>query len=103
MRNTRGSSDARSRLNKFLGSGALTLGALPVILQFVEVFTHSATAPALPEGPLSRVAQLVQPQLDQVETRIAQQAAAFDPAIEGYVAYAIGSRGKRLASAACAC
>ena len=28
--------------------------------------------------------------------RIAQQAAAFDPAIEGYVAYAIGSRGKRL-------
>ena len=28
--------------------------------------------------------------------RIAQQAAAFDPAIEGYVVYAVGSRGKRL-------
>jgi len=28
--------------------------------------------------------------------RIAQQAAAFDPALEGYVVYAIGSRGKRL-------
>ena len=32
----------------------------------------------------------------RVETRIAQQAAAFDPALEGYVVYAIGSRGKRL-------
>jgi len=31
-----------------------------------------------------------------VETRIAQQAAAFDPALEGYVVYAVGSRGKRL-------
>ena len=28
--------------------------------------------------------------------RIAQQAAAFDPALEGYVVYAVGSRGKRL-------
>src|SRR5207253_8944605 len=26
----------------------------------------------------------------------AQQAAAFDPALEGYVVYALGSRGKRL-------
>ena len=47
-------------------------------------------------GPLARVAQLVQPQLDEVETRIVQQAAAFDPDIEGYVTYAIGGRGKRL-------
>jgi octaprenyl-diphosphate synthase len=42
------------------------------------------------------VAHLVQPQLDEVEARISQQAAAFDPAIEGYVSYAVGSRGKRL-------
>jgi octaprenyl-diphosphate synthase len=62
----------------------------------VEVFTHSAAAPAVPDGPLARVARLVQPQLDEVEARIAQQAAAFDPAIEGYVSYAVGSRGKRL-------
>ena len=47
-------------------------------------------------GPLARVAQLVQPQLDEVETRIVQQAAAFDPDIEGYVTYAVGGRGKRL-------
>ena len=47
-------------------------------------------------APLARVAQLVQPQLDEVETRISQQAAAFDPDIEGYVTYAIGGRGKRL-------
>jgi octaprenyl-diphosphate synthase len=45
---------------------------------------------------LAEVASLVQPHLEQVETRIAQQAAAFDPAIEGYVVYAVGSRGKRL-------
>jgi len=38
----------------------------------------------------------VQTQLDEVETRIARQAAEFDPAIEGYVTYAIGGRGKRL-------
>ena len=34
--------------------------------------------------------------MEEVETRIAQQAAAFDPAIEGYVSYAIGGQGKRL-------
>ncbi|PYJ15777.1 MAG: polyprenyl synthetase family protein [Verrucomicrobia bacterium] len=39
---------------------------------------------------------MVQPHLEEVETRIAQQAAAFDPALEGYVVYAVGSRGKRL-------
>ena len=42
------------------------------------------------------MAQLVQPQLEEVEARIAQQTSAFDPAIEGYVAYAVGGRGKRL-------
>jgi octaprenyl-diphosphate synthase len=42
------------------------------------------------------VARLVQPHLDEVESRIAQQTAAFDPAIEGYVTYAVGGRGKRL-------
>ena len=34
--------------------------------------------------------------LDQVEAGISRQAAEFDPAIEGYVAYAIGGQGKRL-------
>jgi octaprenyl-diphosphate synthase len=45
---------------------------------------------------LAQIAQLVQPHLDEVEKRIARQAQAFDPAIEGYVVYAVGSRGKRL-------
>jgi octaprenyl-diphosphate synthase len=45
---------------------------------------------------LARVTLKVQPQLDEVEARIARQAAEFDPAIEGYVTYAIGGRGKRL-------
>ena len=55
-----------------------------------------AKARSSPALRLAEVAQLVQPHLQQVETRIAQQAAAFDPAIEGYVVYAVGSRGKRL-------
>ena len=54
------------------------------------------TAIASPGSSLAHVARLVQPHLDEVETRIAQQAAAFDPALEGYVVYAVGSRGKRL-------
>jgi len=68
----------------------------------VEVFARSgpsrtgiaAGAPAI--NLLARVTELVQTHLDQVETRIIQQVAAFDPAIEGYVTYAIGGRGKRL-------
>src|SRR3954451_25130391 len=40
--------------------------------------------------------QSVRAELKEVEARIAAQAAAFDPAVEGYVMYAIGSRGKRL-------
>jgi octaprenyl-diphosphate synthase len=68
----------------------------------VELFARSRptvtgnAAAASPANSLAKVAKLVQPHLEQVETRIAQQAAAFDPAIEGYVVYAVGSRGKRL-------
>jgi octaprenyl-diphosphate synthase len=68
----------------------------------VEVFARSSqsrtgsTATPSPLGPLARVTQLVQPHLEEVERRIVQQAAAFDPEIEGYVTYAIGGRGKRL-------
>jgi octaprenyl-diphosphate synthase len=45
---------------------------------------------------LARVTRGVQAELEEVESRIARQAAEFDPAIEGYVTYAIGGRGKRL-------
>lgn len=48
------------------------------------------------ERGLADVAAGVQTQLAEVEDRIAKQAATFDPAIEGYVTYALGSRGKRL-------
>ncbi len=40
--------------------------------------------------------ELINSQLYSVEERIRQQARAFDPAVEGYVAYAIESNGKRL-------
>ena len=39
---------------------------------------------------------MVRRELDEVESRIVTQAASFDPAVEGYVSYAIGGRGKRL-------
>jgi len=57
---------------------------------------QSATAPAVPDGPLARVARVVRLELSTMELRLAEQTAAFDPAVEGYVSYAIGSRGKRL-------
>ena len=45
---------------------------------------------------LHSVSEIVHPHLQEVERRIIEQAAAFDPAIEHYVTYAIGGRGKRL-------
>lgn len=62
----------------------------------VEVFARSPAATAPSAGPLARVAETVQAHLDKVETSLAEQAAAFDPALEGYVAYAVGGQGKRL-------
>jgi octaprenyl-diphosphate synthase len=61
----------------------------------VEVSLRSTAAP-LRVSPLARVAALVQPELDEVSSRIARQAQTFDPAIEGYVKYAVQSCGKRL-------
>ncbi|MDQ2868893.1 MAG: polyprenyl synthetase family protein, partial [Verrucomicrobiota bacterium] len=47
-------------------------------------------------NPLAQVSTLVQAELDEVSARIGRQAAEFDPAIEGYVSYALQSSGKRL-------
>ena len=68
----------------------------PSILKRMRVSVRSKPAPSLPLNPLTRVTSVVQPQLDEVSARIAQQAAAFDPAIEGYITYAIEGKGKRL-------
>ena len=62
----------------------------------MEILARSLAPVAPPSGALARVTSLVQTQLDEVEQRIIKQVASFDPAIEGYVAYAIGGRGKRL-------
>lgn len=40
--------------------------------------------------------EVVRRELDDVESRIVTHASSFDPAVEGYVSYAIGGRGKRL-------
>jgi octaprenyl-diphosphate synthase len=81
---------------------ALTTHDPPRYSRLVELFARSrpsltgTAATSSPAGSLAKVAALVQPHLEKVEARIAQQAAAFDPAIEGYVVYALGGRGKRL-------
>lgn len=62
----------------------------------MEVFAHSRAPAASPERVLARVTAKVQTQLEEVENRISRQATEFDPAIEGYVTYAVGGRGKRL-------
>src|SRR5438270_9554085 len=62
----------------------------------VEATVSSAFAPATQNGPLTRVTEVVRRELDKVESQIIAQAASFDPAVEGYVSYAIGGRGKRL-------
>ncbi len=59
----------------------------------MEVSLRS-TAPRV--NPLAQVTALVQPQLNEVSARIERQAEAFDPAIEGYVSYAVQSSGKHL-------
>lgn len=62
----------------------------------MKISANSAVTVNGVAGPLSRVFEPVQSQLDEVDRRISAQATAFDPAIEGYVAYAIGGGGKRL-------
>lgn len=90
------------RLTKIYARVALTTHNPPRYSRLVELFARSrpsltgTAAAASSSGSLAKVAKLVQPHIEEVETRIAQQAAAFDPAIEGYVVYAVGSRGKRL-------
>jgi octaprenyl-diphosphate synthase len=74
----------------------LTIAGAPFYAATVEATVSSAFAPTIPNGPLTRVAEVVRQELDDVESRIVAQAASFDPAVEGYVSYAIGGRGKRL-------
>ena len=62
----------------------------------MEVFARSLAAKSPSVSPLAKVAAGVQSHLDEVEKRIVQQAKEFDPAVEGYVAFALGGRGKRL-------
>jgi octaprenyl-diphosphate synthase len=47
-------------------------------------------------GNIKKSLDLINAQLYSVEERIAQQARAFDPAVEPYVSYAVESSGKRL-------
>lgn len=57
---------------------------------------RSSSTSALPVHVLSAAMAPVLRQLEEVSDRIARQSAAFDPAIEGYVSYALNSNGKQL-------
>jgi octaprenyl-diphosphate synthase len=61
----------------------------------VILFTRSALR-ASAAAKLHNAVELIKPQLSAVEERIREQARAFDPAIENYIAYACGTNGKRL-------
>jgi octaprenyl-diphosphate synthase len=62
----------------------------------VEVFARRPDITTSADDALKRVAATLDAELKEVDARIAKQASVVDPAIEGYVAYAMGSRGKRL-------
>ena len=47
-------------------------------------------------GEIRQILSLIQPQLDAVEKAIVRQAEVFDPAVQGYVSYALNTSGKRL-------
>jgi octaprenyl-diphosphate synthase len=74
----------------------LTTYKSPLYSARVEAFAGAAAARVPRVATLARVTHLVQAHLNEVDARITQQAVAFDPAIEGYVSYALGGRGKRL-------
>lgn len=61
----------------------------------VESLTKLARASAATRQ-IKQTLELINTQLYSVEERIRQQAKEFDPAVEGYVAYASESSGKRL-------
>jgi octaprenyl-diphosphate synthase len=61
----------------------------------VKIFTKSALH-NFGAIKLQHAFELINPHLFTVEERIREQARTFDPAIEGYIAYACGSGGKRL-------
>ncbi len=58
--------------------------------------SDSTSAPSDKAADLKAALEPINAQLYSVEERIRQQARAFDPAVEPYVAYAIESNGKRL-------
>src|SRR5581483_12228455 len=61
-----------------------------------KFFTKLAIQATNAPQPIKAAFDLINTQLYSVEERIRQQARAFDPAVEGYIAYACESSGKRL-------
>ena len=59
-------------------------------------FTNFERKSPVAAKQIKRTFDLINTQLYSVEERIRQQAREFDPAVEGYIAYACESRGKRL-------
>ncbi len=64
--------------------------------EFVKNFTRKQAIRPDASEAFRQTFELINPHLYSVEERIRQQARAFDPAVEGYAAYAMNSGGKRL-------
>lgn len=62
----------------------------------VKTFTNFERKSPVAAKQIKRTFKLINTHLYSVEERIRQQAREFDPAVEGYIAYACESRGKRL-------
>ncbi|MEA3210796.1 MAG: octaprenyl-diphosphate synthase [Chthoniobacter sp.] len=74
---------------------AIDFGSSHFTLRPVKPVSQLASTPDK-TAALKATFELINSQLYSVEERIRQQARAFDPAVEGYIAYAIESHGKRL-------
>lgn len=66
------------------------------MIAVVKNFTSVGDKATSTKSPIKQTFELINSPLYTVEERIRQQAREFDPAVEGYVAYACESHGKRI-------
>src|SRR5438270_3374628 len=70
---------------------ALTIAGAPFYSALVEATASSAFAPTIPNGPLTRVTEVVRRDLGEVESQIISRTESFDPPVEGHIRYGLAS------------
>ena len=86
--------ESKSKIDRLRRPVELTLAPSHLYRHAVSYFIKMEKKDA--PRRIKRTLELINTQLYSVEERIRQQAKEFDPAVEGYVAYACESNGKRL-------